>query len=370
MLPNYKNGSLVNLMSSIGKMFGHKSEYGPLDIEIPKAKNIVLLVIDGLGYDYVKNSNSALKDYLAKPITSVFPSTTATAVTTIRTGLAPQQHAFTGWFMYLKEIGIISKILPFTIKGENKPITSMKMTDIIEENFFDKINVNGYNLVGKDIVNSKYQLASGGKSKNIAYSTLNGFFRQLKKIIKKPGKKYIFTYWSEFDSLAHEYGKNSKKVSDHFKKLDKKLGNFLKTMKDTTLIITSDHGHMTTKKSRVVDFKDHPKLTDCLAVPVSGDTRVGYCFVKPNKIGEFENYVRTKLKNICELHKSEDLVKKNYFGLFKPNKKLYDRIGDYTLIMKENYIIGDKNEFYIGNHSGLSEEEMLVPLIVIQSKRI
>jgi len=52
-LPNYKDGSIVNLMSSIGRALGHKSPYKPLKILDPKelkdSKNIVLMVIDALG---------------------------------------------------------------------------------------------------------------------------------------------------------------------------------------------------------------------------------------------------------------------------------------------------------------------------------
>ena len=83
--------------------------------------------------------------------------------------------------------------------------------------------------------------------------------------------------------------------------------------------------------------------------------------------------VNKKLKKYCWLHKSSDLVKKNIFGLGKPDPKLLDRIGDYTLIMKENYIIKDnllgrKSYAMKGNHGGVSPDEMIVPLVIIDIK--
>ena len=57
-LPNYKDGSIVNLMSSISRAFGTRAKYKPLKILNPselKSKNIVLIVIDGLGYEYLMN---------------------------------------------------------------------------------------------------------------------------------------------------------------------------------------------------------------------------------------------------------------------------------------------------------------------------
>ena len=74
---------------------------------------------------------------------------------------------------------------------------------------------------------------------------------------------------------------------------------------------------------------------------------------------------------MCELHKSKELIKQNYFGLFKPNEKLFERVGHYTLIMKENYVIidsltGEDRSWLKGIHGGLSEDEMYVPLIIIK----
>jgi hypothetical protein len=73
---------------------------------------------------------------------------------------------------------------------------------------------------------------------------------------------------------------------------------------------------------------------------------------------------------MCDLYRSEDLIARNYFGLFEPDPRLYDRIGDYVLIMRDNYIIKDfllneEEKFHIGNHGGVTEEEMLVPVVVV-----
>ena len=112
-------------------------------------------------------------------------------------------------------------------------------------------------------------------------------------------------------------------------------------------------------------------MQETLVLPLSGERRVAYCYVCPNKVKQFEQYVKQKLRKECTLYKSEELVKRGYFGLGLENSKLLERIGDYTLIMKENYVIfdellGEKRSFHIGNHGGISKEEMFVPLIVIK----
>ena len=63
-------------------------------------------------------------------------------------------------------------------------------------------------------------------------------------------------------------------------------------------------------------------------------------------------------------------MNENYFGLYDAHPRLFDRIGDYIFLMKDNYIIkdcliGEERHNLVGNHGGTSEDEMYVPLIVL-----
>ena len=377
MLPDYHNGSIVNLMSSIAKSFRVKTLYNPLKILPPKKlkKNIVLIVIDGLGYNYLKGKNTILNKFMKGSMTSVFPSTTGAAIPTFFTGVPAQQHAFTGWFVFLKEIGVVAKSLPFSprLGGPSFSKAGIKIKNILTQDAFtSKINAKSFIISGKEIADSDFSKLMSKKAKMLKYKNLNEFFSQLRKAMNfSNSKKYVYAYWSKLDSLNHNYGVNSKKSEKHLKVLIKKLNIFIKNLrKDTTLIITSDHGFVNTPKDRVIKLEDHPKLKESLTLPLCGESRTVYCYVHPSKADYFEKYVKENLSKYCNIYKSPDLIGKNYFGLFKPNPNLFNRVGDYILICKENYIIKDKlenekRENHIGHHSGISEDEMLVPLIVV-----
>ncbi|MFW6040508.1 MAG: alkaline phosphatase family protein [Thermoplasmatota archaeon] len=100
--PDYNGGSIVNLMSSILKSLDFDPKYPPLNhlpsTSICDTKNIVLILIDGLGYNYLneKGKETIFLDNLEGKMTSVFPSSTASAIPSILTGLSPQQHGITG----------------------------------------------------------------------------------------------------------------------------------------------------------------------------------------------------------------------------------------------------------------------------------
>jgi len=384
-LPDYKGGSIVNLMSSIAQSFGVKTKYQYLKIlhpnKIKNYKNIILMVIDGMGYEYLKKKKkeeTILNEHLVGPITSVFPPTTASAICTFLTGVAPQQHAFTGWFMHLKEIGVVSTILPFSPRFGGLPFSTydIEIEDMLDQkSFTSKIKAQNFSINHKKIVHSDFSKTMSKNSKSLPYGTLNGFFKQINKVINYSNrKKYIYAYWPEFDSLSHKHGVEHKKSEKHFKEIDKKLKSFIKNLKktNTLLIITADHGFVNTPIERIIKLEDHPRMKECLTLPLCGEGRVAYCYVHPSKSKQFETYVRKNLNKYCNLFKSQELIDKNLFGFFEPNKKLFDRVGDYILIFKENYIIKDKikrdkkkKKPHIGHHGGVSKEEMIVPLIVI-----
>lgn len=368
--PNYNKDCIVNLMSSISKSFGINNPYNPMKINLDY-KNIILLNIDGLGYNYIKHKgeNSFLEKNTVKKMKTVFPATTAAATITLATGLPAQQHGLTGWSVFLKEVGCIVDILPFipTHGGSCLIERGIDKYDVYTENkLVDKIK-NGYAIFPSTIVSMESEI-----KKPLSFETMNGMFRQIKKTCSKNNKKkLIYAYWPTYDKLCHEFGPKSKEVYEHFKILDKEIETFSKNLKDSLVIITADHGFVEVPASRVIDVANHPKLKNCLTMPMCGDSRVKYCYVHPSKSKEFKKYVKTKMNKYCKIFKSESLIKNNWFGLGKPHPKLLDRIGDYVLICKDNYKIKDLmahkiDKKFKGHHSGTHPDEMFVPLILLK----
>lgn len=381
-LPNYKDGSIVNLMSSILNAFGEKSQYGilrKLDTgSLRKSTNIVLLVIDGLGYEFLQKhgAGSFLRKHLQDKITSVFPSTTATGVTTFVTGLAPQQHAITGWFMLLKELGIVARILPFNTRYGGFPLSEIEIDPSFilgNQPLSARIKADTYYMVPINLYESDYTIATSIGAKRVYYDSLEECLGKLTNVINSTrDQKFIYVYWAEFDSLCHEFGTESAEVRAHFRELDKNLAALSNNLKNskTTMLITSDHGLLDSSEADRISLKEHPDLVKTLTLPLCGEPRVAYCYVHPSRIKTFKEYVTKKMSRYCTMHSGRDLINGNFFGLYKPHDKLFDRVGDYVLIMKKNYVIkdsvmGEAEHFLNANHGGVSTQEIFVPLIVV-----
>ncbi len=381
-IPNYKKNNIVNLMSSILSSLGVKSKYAKLkglsSAKLSKKENIVLIVIDGLGYEWLLNKapNSFIAKNIKQKLGSVFPSTTATAIPLFMSGQPAQQHAMTAWTVFLKEIGTMVSILPSkpTFGGDIFSDYDVEPNKIYNfDSLFKNINRNYVIVTEKHLLSSDFNAKLSSELKSLVYSgeSINQFFRKIKKAIKIKNKKYIYSYWPYYDKVCHKFGPKSKEVLTHFLKIDKKLKKFISSidLQNTTIILTADHGFVQVPKSKEIYINKHLKLKECLTMPLCGEGRLRFAYVKPSKAKDFEKYMNTKLNHACSIIKSEDAIKNNYFGLFKPNPKLKDRIGDYLIIVKENYFIKDslinkKPSKSIGHHGGVSSAEMYVPLVV------
>jgi hypothetical protein len=388
-LPNYNGNSIVNLMSSIITKFGGNSIYSPLKMldqtELDDVNDIVLLVFDGLGYKFLEEhgKHTFMFKNLKGKITSVFPTTTAAAMTSFYTGLAPHNHGVPAWFTYLKELGLVSTILPMTVRGLDSPIinNNFKPEQLLKiDSLFDIFSINRIQLLPKELQHSKYNDILRGEMNEFRYYTsLPDFFQKILNTLKEKSNspRFILGYWPLIDALSHIYGTGSIKTLTHLEELDKLFQEFITQMKksdivDTRVIVTADHGLTNALPEHNYYLKDHPVLQDTLTLPLSGEARTPFFYVRPSKVTQFENYIENNLSHAGVLHKSQDLISKGYFGKGTIHPRLFDRIGDYIFIMEDDYTLRDellsdekKKAPHKANHGSLSDEELYVPLIEI-----
>ncbi len=378
-IPDYAGHSLVNLMSSIASSLELNSPYPELmelnSIEIQQTEKVVLIVVDGLGYNYLKKKlrSSNLQRNLHGKMTSVYPATTATAVSTFFSGLPAQQHAVTGWWVYLKEWGIVTVILPFmSILGGT--VLNAEISEVIDvDRIFTKCSYKYSVILGTSIVHSTFSRHMTGGAKRKGYRNIDEFFESIQSCVQENGHSYTYAYWPKLDDIGHRIGIMSNDAIAHLEEFDARFGEMIDSIDgtNTTVILTSDHGLTDSTSDSKHYTGDHPVLYDTLALPLCGDARSAYCYIRPSKVEVFERYIERNLSESFDLHKSIDLIEDNWFGLYEPHPKLKDRIGDYTLIARNNNVLlhsyqGLPKTDLVGFHGGTTEDEMYVPLIVKQ----
>lgn len=381
-LPDYRHGGLVNLMSSLVRGMGmNTTAYEPSELLSPDTvaqyDNVIFILIDGLGSHNLQQHGpqSSISKHRVGDLTSVFPSTTSAAITTLNTALAPQQHGATGWFMYLQELASVAAVLPFVprVGGASYTESGVEVEQIISSKpFYGDLDRPSFAVTPNYILDSAYSQAMTRGAKRYGYGKLEAFYQSIvDRVQQQDGKKYIYAYWSEYDGMCHSYGVADKKTKEHFKEIDRGFSGLLKSLEGShsLVVLTADHGLIDTTPERIIYIEDYPEVSECLRIPICGEPRACFCYVKPDKFDEFPQRVEKFLGEYCEVHTAAQLIEDEYFGLGEPHEQLASRVGDFILLLKENYVLKDRliNEKpfrQVGVHGGVSEQEMQIPLVL------
>ena len=381
-VPAYNGGSIANLMSSlVSGLGGEKGTCAPLSLlaaaEIASFRNVCLLVIDGLGHEYLRAHPEAnwLNGHLRGRITSVFPSTTATAITTFLTGEPPSRHGLTGWHMYFRELGSVLAVLPGRARYGGVGLSEAGVAPSVlfdQAAVFDRVGVESVVLSPAQIAHSDFNQAHLGRGKLRPFRGLEAMLDIVVELARDSReRRFIYGYWPELDGLGHTDGMNSEASVRHLRQIDRALATCATALAGTgtLLVVTADHGQIDILDSDRISLDDHPELSELLVLPLCGESRTAYSYVRPHRAGAFERYVIENLSHAVDLHVSRDLVDLGWFGPGDPHPRLLERIGDYTLVMRDHFVIKDwlpheKKYELTGVHGGMTPDEMYVPVVL------
>lgn len=376
--PDYAGGGFANLMASIIEACGGAPRHAPLDAlppaELAAATNVVLLIVDGLGDNYLQREGAggALLARRRGAITSVFPSTTASAITTSFTGWTPLEHGLTGWFTLFGAAGCVGSPLPFQKRGEKTALGVPPASVYRAGPLFDGLSRRGIVVSYRPIVDSTYSLHHCGRAERLAYDKLDGLVAQTVAAVKKDsGPKFVYAYWPELDTLSHRFGSGSAETRTHFKAVDAAFGELMDRLAgtDTLVVATADHGFVDSTGVDALEFANAPGLAALLRYPLCGESRMAFCHVQEGRGQEFLERAADWLGDRAQVRPSMELAEEGWFGGGDAHPRFAERIGDVALLMHgratvKDWTPGEPRHRHVGHHGGASEDEMMIPLIV------
>ena len=374
--PDYEH-SILNLINTILEYYTVKNDYKSLpklkNKLNKKYKNIVFIILDGMGAHILKNisSNGYFMNHKIDTITSVCPSTTTAAITTYYSGKPPIETGWIAMSQYFKEYGRALEMLrrtdSYTGEKYNKPkidvFDLIKYTTIYEQIENASPNVKAYEI------NPTY--CDARSKRNINADNIDIMCDSIEAICKNKDNNFILAYSDKPDTLLHKYGCNSNEVKEFILNCEEKIQNLCNRLnkKDTLVIISADHGHKDIEK--VYDITELCDIQDCLIMPPSLESRAVTFWVKEGKRKTFEKIFKDKFKDEFLLFTKEDFLSKKLLGTGIQHKKVDDFIGNYiaisigSSIIKLGTNISKEKANKKSTHCGFTREEMEVPLIVI-----
>jgi len=379
--PDYSGNGFLNLVASLVEAGGGRPRHAPLAAlparELRAATNIVFVIVDGLGDGYLREHGlsgrgaGSLLAHRRGAMSAVFPSTTASAITTSFTGASPLEHGLTGWFTYFSEAGCVGAPLPFQRRAERTALAVDPARLFAERSLFDGLTVRSIVVSWDKIIGSAYNVHHCGGAERLAYADLEGFLAQTVRAVRSGGgRKFVYAYWPDFDSLAHQHGVGSAEVRAHFEALDAAFAELLARLAgtDTLIVLSADHGFVDCPKDEAIELP--PALAAQLRFPLCGERRVAFCHVQDRKA--FIAEARSRFEHRADVRLSRELLDEGWFGPGRPHPHFAERIGDVALVMNgratvKDWLPGEPRHLHIGNHGGTSDEEMFIPLVVAQA---
>jgi hypothetical protein len=382
--PDYCGGGFVNLIASLAAAGGAEPRHAALGLlppsELSGAHNVVFWIVDGLGDNYLAahRPSGKLARLRRGAISAVFPSTTATAITTSFTGATPAEHGLTGWFTYFSAAGCVAAPLPFRSRGDNLPLG---LRGVSHEHLFtappllDRLARRAIVVSARSIVNSDYNLHHSGAAERRAYDDLDGLVAEIAAAVRSgPERKFIYAYWPEFDTQSHRHGVGSAEARREFERVDDAFAILLERLAgtETAVVVTADHGFMDSPAEELLLLEDGPGLAGLLRLPLCGERRVAFCYVQDGRAAEFAARARDWLGPRGEVRASRELLDEGWFGPGPAHPLLAERIGDLVLVMNGRHTVkdwtpGESRHPHIGNHGGATDDEMLIPLVVAKT---
>lgn len=366
--PNYDR-SILSIASSVLNHFGvndckHKT-LPEFDKLLEKDyKNIIVMLFDGLGTSTLKyhlEENDFLRKHHVTDISSVFPSTTVAATTSIMSGYSPAECAWLGWDLYFEEIGENVAVFRNTLQRNGEPATKFNVAHkyIPVKSIMKRIEeVNGRRSAYCVSFFSKY------RSKSV-----EDICKTVYKLSKKRKRKYIYAYWHQPDGAMHGHGVTSQEAHEQILHINREVEKLCSKLENSLIIITADHGLCDGVN---LFLEDYPEINSMLKFPPSIEpSRALSLFVKDGMKDNFKNEFNKLFGDDFRLMTKEEVFAENLLGFGKPHPRTYDFVGDYLAVATGNKSLFTEREEheFIGVHAGLTEDEMTVPFIAIETKK-
>ncbi len=397
--PAYDGLSILNFPSSLCRWFGAGSlPHPPMDIPalddlIDGAEQIVVTLVDAVALHrfqrWVNGGSDGLGPLISEGIfaalTSIVPSTTSAALTTLWTGRSPAEHGVLGYEIFLREFGLVANMIthePAAFHGHGGLLYKAGL----DPTRFLPVPTIGPRLreAGVDVhAFLHYTISGSGLSQmhypDVSVHTFGGvpdLWVGVRHLAEQPLEKprLIWTYYGGVDNTSHRYGPDSEQAEAEFCAfIDVLLKEFIErlsveTRRRTVFILLADHGQLLTKKDPHYELRNHPELIERLQILPTGENRLAYIYPRPGQVDAVEEYFQRTWPGDFTCAPSSDLLEKGLYGPGKPAGTTPSRLGDRSLISHNDSYLwwSDKENPLLGRHGGLSAEEMLVPFLAVR----
>ncbi|MFI5067176.1 MAG: alkaline phosphatase family protein [Streptosporangiales bacterium] len=368
-VPNYGTGSLPDLAVSLLASLG--VDGGPNPLRLPPTTRACLLIVDGLGWELLREHQAAAPflselTTTGRALTAGFPATTVTSLSSLGTGLTPGQHGMLGYQV--------------TVPGTGRLLNGLRWDDRVDPLRWQpsptiyqraaEAGVAAYRVAAAGLEKTGFSAAAMRGASYRPADSPGALVAQAADALAESERALVTVYHGDLDGTGHAFGSQSAAWAyqlAHVDKLAEQLAGALPWA--TTLHVTADHGMVDASPEDKIDVDTEPALREGVAL-LGGEPRARHVYAVPGAAGDVLAAWREVLGERAWVLSRDEAVESGWFGLVDP--RFAGRIGDVVAAPAGPFaIVATKAEpvesSLIGMHGSLTPRDQLVPLLSVST---
>jgi len=324
------------------------------------AAQAVLLVLDGLGWAQLKERPGlapTLNAMAGGPITTVAPSTTAAALTSITTGSSPAVHGILGYRLRIEGDRVLNILRWKTPEGDARMSVPPETFQPLEP----------FQSIKPPVVTRAAVAESGFTRAHMAGARMYGW-RMPSTIVATvrsllaDGERFIYAYYDGVDKVAHEFGFGPTYDAE-LVAADRLVHDLLAALTPgAVLVVVADHGQ--------VDVGDRVVTLDAevadMTTMLSGEGRFRWLHARPGLHEAMAATAHRLYDDVAWVRTRSEAEAEGWFG-GPLSPRVAHRLGDVVIAAREPIAVldpADPGEQWMRcRHGSLTAAEMQVPLL-------
>ena len=337
-----------------------------LPAKVLQARQILLLVLDGLGWLQLRNRTEVaptLTDMAGGPITTVAPSTTAAALTSISTGLPPGEHGMVGYRIAVGGSSgpphgeILNALRWSTGNGDARCRYDPRLFQPCEMFGSQRPPV----VTRAQFADSGFTAAHLSDTRLFGYADRGGLVDQVLGAFARE-EPFVYAYWDDIDRTAHEFGL-AERYNDELAACDAMVAELLHRLPaGTAVVVTADHGQVHVGE-RLIHL---PEEVTGLVDGQSGEARFRWLHSRPGAASDLLAAAHQAFDHVGWVRSVDEVLSAGWLG-DRVTSTARGRLGDVAVVARDPVAFVDPAEVssieLIGRHGSLTAAEMLVPAV-------
>jgi len=343
-------------------------------LTLPAADKAVVLLVDGLGATSLKASAGharTLAPLLNATTTAVsgFPTTTASALASLTTGVPPGEHGLVGYeVLDAAHDRVVNQLSGWDDRLD--PATWQRSSTVFQRAADASVPAFAVGVERYRSTGFTQAVLRGAEYR--AAVTIEERLAEARRILDTHERALVYVYVPELDQAAHKHGWQSGAWTDRLEELDVAVRTFAAGLgRREGLILTADHGIVDIATHNHVLFDSDPGMLDGIR-HIAGEPRCLQLHFETDASASVREAVTARWRE-SETSRAWVLTRAEAIanGLFgaSVHPEVEPRIGDLLVAARKAIAYYDGRDpqgsgrTMVGQHGSMSRDELLVPIL-------